>query len=288
MVYKMLAMNIDGTIMHDQGRIHKLTREAIGFAQAKDIEVILVTSRNFPAAKRVAKSLKINGYIVSHQGAYIAKDYDNPVFVKRISEKLTEEIVLFLESFPCLIKLVNEKFTIGNKSQLPDNILAKVVYQTSNRFSYPEQYVDVLSEYLLNDPVSTPKIEVIFENKADMDDALDALSNMYDEVKCVQTDQLKIEIVDKNVSKLSGLMFVSNKLGISPEEIVAIGCGIDDKAMVEWAGLGVAMGDAPTEVKEVANWITRSCDDNGVAYMVKEHFRKQYKLEFLKKINIIQ
>ena len=58
--------------------------------------------------------------------------------------------------------------------------------------------------------------------------------------------------------------------------------------MIEAAGLGVAMGNAPVEVKRAANWITRSQNQNGVAYMVKEHFRKQHPIEFLKKMNIIK
>jgi len=50
----------------------------------------------------------------------------------------------------------------------------------------------------------------------------------------------------------------------------------------------VAMGNAPVEVKRAANWITRSQNQNGVAYMIKEHFRKQQPIEFLKKMNIIK
>ena len=287
MVYKMLAMNIDGTLLQDNGRINKLTREAIDYAQGKDIEVTLVTSKDFPAAKRIAKSMKINGYIVSHHGGYIAKEYDKPIIEKRIDEKITREIVAMLESFSCQIKLVHERFTIGNKVKLPEHMMAKVVFQTGNRFSYPEQYVDVLSEHILADPVSPPTIAAVFESRKDLSDVQEAIGQMYDEVSCIVTGNLLLEIVVNDASKLNGLKYICNQLGIEREEVVAIGSGMDDQPMVEWAGLGVAMGNAPKEVKEVANWITRSNNDNGVAYMVKEHFRKQYKLEFLKKNNMI-
>jgi len=288
MVYKMLVLNIDGTLLQDNGRINKMTREAIEFAQSKDIKVILATSHNFPTAKRVAKSLKIDNHIVAHQGGYIAKELTKPVYVNRINEKLTREIILFLESFSCQIKLVHEQFSMGNKVKLPDNILAKVVFQRANRFSYSEQYVDELSEKLLESPISPPNIEVIFDNPDHLSDAKKAIEEMYDEVVCIETDYNKIDIVAAGVSKLNGVKFLCDQHFIRREEVVAIGAGLDDLPLVQWAGLGVAMGNAPAVVRSVADWNTRTNNDNGVAYMVKEHFRKQYKLEFLKKINVLK
>ncbi|MBS4177519.1 Cof-type HAD-IIB family hydrolase [Lederbergia citrea] len=288
MVYKLLALNIDGTLLQDNGRINKMTREAIEYAKKKGISVILTTSRNFPSAKRVAKTLKIDEYIVSHQGGYIGKEWKKPIFVNRIHEQISSEIVSLLESFPCQIKLVHEQFSLGNKVKLPENMMAKVVFQPSGKFSYSEQYVDVLSDRLLDSPVSPPKIEALFEHTADFADAKKAITEMYDEVDCIDSGSLKLEIVAAGVSKLNGVKLVCERLGILPYEVVAIGAGMDDLPLVKWAGLGVSMGNAPIEVKQAANWNTRSNNDNGVAYMVKEHFRKQYKLEFLKKINVLK
>ena len=95
MIYKMLALNIDGTLTHDNGRINKATREAIDYALEKEIIVTLVTSRNFPAAKRIAKMLKINTHIVSHQGAYIATELNKPIYVNRIHEQIASEVIAF-------------------------------------------------------------------------------------------------------------------------------------------------------------------------------------------------
>ncbi|MBS4198513.1 HAD family phosphatase [Bacillus sp. FJAT-49732] len=288
MVYKMLVLNIDGTLLQDNGRINKMTREAIEFAQSKDIKVVLATSKNFSAAKRVAKSLKVDSHIVSHQGGFIAKELNKPVYVNKIHEKLTSEITTFLESFSCQIKLVHEKFSIGNKVKLPDNILAKVVFQRANRFTYSEQYVDQLSEKLIENPVSPPKIEAIFDNTAHVADAIKAMEEMYDEVVCIKTDEKKLDIVATGVSKLNGVKYLCEQYGVNRQEVVAIGAGFDDLPLIKWAGLGVAMGNAPDIVRSAANWNTRTNNDNGVAYMVKEHFRKQYKLEFLKKINVLK
>lgn len=68
--------------------------------------------------------------------------------------------------------------------------------------------------------------------------------------------------------------------------MVVIGDGLDDMPAIEAVGLGVAMGNAPVEVKKAADWVTRSNEQLGVAYMIKEHFRKQLRPEFLWKLKI--
>ena len=74
-------------------------------------------------------------------------------------------------------------------------------------------------------------------------------------------------------------MKLADRLQIDKKEIVAVGDSIADIDMLKIAGLGVAMGNAPQEVKEYADWITRSNDQNGVEYMAKEVFRKQLRVQ---------
>ncbi|MBS4210709.1 Cof-type HAD-IIB family hydrolase [Bacillus sp. FJAT-50079] len=288
MIYKMLVMNIDDTLITTNGRIHKLTREAVEFALRKDVIITLATSRNFPAAKRLAKTLKIDSHIVAHQGGFIANALNKPIYVKRISDQITNELVSLLESFSCQMKLVHEKKSIGNKIKQSENMIARVEFQSANRFSYSEQYVDSVSESLLDRPISPPKIEVVFEQKSDLDVAKSTIKQMYDEVDCIVADERKLDIVGSGVSKLAGVQYVCDQLHINREEVVAIGSGVDDLPLIEWAGVGVAMGNAPEEIRLAADWITRSNDDQGVSYMIKEQFRKQYRIEFLRRNNMLK
>jgi hydroxymethylpyrimidine pyrophosphatase-like HAD family hydrolase len=70
--------------------------------------------------------------------------------------------------------------------------------------------------------------------------------------------------------------------------MVYIGDGLDDIPLLEAVGLGVSMWNADFEVKRASDWVTRSENEHGVAYMVKEHFRKQQPIEFLRRMNIIK
>ncbi|MGE8205113.1 Cof-type HAD-IIB family hydrolase [Heyndrickxia sp. NPDC080065] len=288
MIYRMLALNIDGTLLQDNGRLNKATKEAIEFAVSKGIKVTLVTSRNFSSARRVAKELRLNTCLVTHQGSFVASEMDKPILVRRINEDVTHDIVRFLEAFNCQIRLVHERYTIANKKKLPENLIGKFVIQTSNRFSYSETYVDSLLDKLIETPVSPPKIEVDFDNNIDLTDAKKALHQMFHEINCIENDNHILEIVPQGSSKLKGVLYLCDRLNIQREEVVMIGSGKDDLALIEWAGLGVAMGNASTKLKRSADWITRSNNENGVSYMVKEHFRKQQPIEFLKKMNLIK
>ncbi|WP_043933154.1 Cof-type HAD-IIB family hydrolase [Bacillus sp. EB01] len=288
MIYRMLALNIDGTLVDSAGKLHKSTKEAISYVQNKGICVTLVTSRNYASARKVAKALKLKALFVSHQGAYIANADDQPVYVKRINEDLTYEITRFLESFSCQIRLVHEKFSLANKLQLNNNLLAKAIFTSGDPLGYSHQFVTDLSDSLADTPVAPPKIEAYFESEQDLEDARLALKAMFTEVKAEANEGFRLDIVPSGVSKLSGLLYICDQLGISCREAVAIGDSQDDIPFIEAAGLGVAMGNAPYEVKRAADWVTRAVGEHGVAYMVKEHFRKQHPIEFLKKMNIIK
>lgn len=288
MIYKMLALNIEGTLLQDNGRLGKTTKEAIEYVGAKGIAVTLITSKNFASAHRIAKWLKLHSSLITHQGAYIASELDKPIFVRRISEEATRDLVRFLEGFQAQIRLVSERFTLSNRVKRPNKLMGKVIYQTSNPFSYAEQYVDDLSAKLEQTPLSPPKIEVIFSDGEDIQAAKKAIANMFHEVDCIVCGNGRLDIVPAGISKLRGLLYVCDRMNIRREEVVVIGSGLDDLSLVEWAGLGVAMGNAHPAVKNASDWVTRSNNENGVSYMVKEHFRKQQPIDFLKKMKLLK
>lgn len=288
MIYRLLALNIDGTLLQTNGKIHKSTKEAIEYVQQKGIYVTLVTSRSFPSAKKVAKALKIKSPLITHQGAFIGNSIEKPVYVKRINEDITYDTVRFLEGLPCQIRLVHEQFSIANKFKLNNQLIAKTIFTSGDPVFYSQQFVSSLSEYLHDQPVTPPKMEVYFEDKNDLLDAKQALSKMYTEINIIELDSLRLDIVPSGVSKLDGLSYLGSQLGIRKAEMVYIGDGIDDIPLIEAVGLGVSMWNADFEVKKASDWVTRSENEQGVAYMVKEHFRKQQPIEFLRKMKIIK
>lgn len=287
MIYRMLAMNIDGTLLNN-GRLNKDTKEAIDYVQSKGIYVTLITGRTFPSAKRVAKALKIENPLVTHQGAYIGTHIDKPLYVNKIHEDISYELVKFLEELGCQMRVVQDKMAIMNRVKLSGSLREKVLFNRESSFIYSTHYTDSLSEYLFEDPSSALKIEAKFTSESERNDAMKAIKGMYHEVDCIVTDSDRMDIVKRGVSKLRGLLYVCEREGITRDQVVMVGANQDDKDLLDCCGLGIAMGNANQEVKNAADWITRTDKQNGVAYAVKELFRKQQPIEFLKKMNVIK
>ncbi|WP_064091742.1 Cof-type HAD-IIB family hydrolase [Rossellomorea aquimaris] len=288
MIYRMLALNIDGTIVNEYGKIAKETKEAVEYVQDKGVPVTLVTSRSFASAKKVAKALKLENPIVTHGGAYIANELEKPMYVRKIAEDITYEVSQFLEGFSSQIHLAHEKYSIVGKANNQSRNTTKVTWQRESRLLYSKRVVDRVTDYLLENPMSVPKMSVVLEHKEDVWDIVAAMKGMYEEVEAIPTSENKIDIVPRGVSKLRGLMYLSERLGVKKEQIVMVGSGIDDLDTMRCCGLGVSMGEAPLEVKREADWITRSQDQQGISYFIMELFRKQHPIPFLKKMNIIK
>ncbi|WP_299093332.1 Cof-type HAD-IIB family hydrolase [uncultured Metabacillus sp.] len=284
--YRLLALNIDGTLLRSNGRLQPSTKEAIEYVKDKGIYVTLVTNRHFQSAKKLAKALKLESILVTHGGAFISDNLDKPLFEKSISEEQTFNLVQVLENFKCNIRITHERFSIGNRKKIASNLLSKSILNTSDSMFYPVQFVDSLGDSLRDEPVAARRIDVHFSSEEEKEEAAGLISEAFDSIEVRDHQAKKLEIVKIGVSKESGLRALASHLKIPLEKTVAIGDAEDDIGMITSAGLGVAMWNAPFEVKRVADWVTRSNNQQGVAYMVKEHFRKQQRLEFLEKIKI--
>jgi len=283
-VYKLLALNIDGTILKNNGRLPRETKEAVDYVKRKGVYVTLMTSRNLLSARKVAKALRLDGLLITFQGAIIGKTLDDKLFEAVIPEERTFNIVQILENFNCNIRLMHERYSLGNRKKVKKNLVVQTVLSSSDPFFYPTQFVDSLGDVLIDEPVAVPKIDVYFAGDAERDEAAAVLAKSVPSIDLIMQPGGKMEIVPQGVSKLAGLRRLAQHIGVSLKETVVIGDGIDDLPVIEAAGLGVAMGNAPTEVKRAADWVTRSNEQLGVAYMVKEHFRKQQRIEFLQKL----
>jgi len=285
--YRLLALNIDGTLLRSNGRLQPSTKEAIEFVKGKEVYVTLVTNRHFQSARKLAKALKLDSLLVTHGGAFISENLDKPLFERRISEEMTFNLIQVLENFNCNIRLTHERFSIGNRKKVAPNLLSKSILNTSDSMFYPVQFVDSLGDTLRDEPVSATRIDVHFKYEEEKIEAKNILKEAFDGVDIRSfSSPNSFDIVKKGVSKENGLRVLANHLKIPLEQTVAIGDAEDDLGMIASAGLGVAMWNAPFEVKRAADWVTRSNNQQGVDYMVKEHFRKQQRQEFLRKIKI--
>ncbi|WP_280768662.1 Cof-type HAD-IIB family hydrolase [Salipaludibacillus daqingensis] len=280
MAYRLLALDIDGTLLKSNHRLTKETKEAIEFVKDKGVYVTLATGRSHLSAKKIAKSLKLSSaYFITHDGAFLASDVTTPVFERRMDAETVYQIVDILENYHCHFRLFHEKYAIANKTKQKKQLISRVNLQLNDPLFYPTHYVESPSHRLIDQPLSVLNIRVEFWNKREREDAMEELHDTVNGVKFLLSSEGELHITHDNASKAVALQSLANRLKISPKETVFIGSDERDQEAIAQAGLGVAMGQAPNSVKSVADWITRSNDQSGVAYMVKEVFRKQLRVE---------
>lgn len=278
MSYKLLALNIDGIIPKSNARITKQTKDAIEYVKSKGVYVTLATARPFQSAQKIAKTLKVDECLITSDGAFIATNAENPIFARRIKEEKALQIVDILEQYECHIRVMNESYSIGNKVRQRNHLIAKMTIGVGDPLFYPINFVDSISEQMIEEPMAPSKIQVQFFNEQEQKKAMEHLERIIVGVRFLPSANGRIDIVRTGVSKARGLQVLGQKLGIAADQMVAIGAQDNDVEMINQVGLGVAMGNASLPVKEAADWLTRSTEQNGVSYMIKEVFRKQLRV----------
>lgn len=283
----MVALSINGTVLDSHGRVNKSVRESLQYVQNKGIEVAFVTSLPYTYVKKITKALKTKAKIISHYGTYISSGDAKPIYVRRIPEDITVDILTLLESFPCHIKVVNEHTSISSQIENQKQLKSRAIFSPGDRTAYQVRFVENLIEAVQHEETAPLHIDVHFNDHDDLLDAQKALKGMFDEIDFEIQPHNQLVILPEGVSTLKSFHYLADHLGVKMSETVGIGYSMDDVEWLETCGLIVAMGDSPKQLRDRADWITRSVEENGVAYMVMEHFRKQQPIEFLKKMNII-
>ncbi|PYZ98862.1 haloacid dehalogenase [Alteribacter lacisalsi] len=281
MTYRLLALDIDGTLLKSNHKLTRETKEAVEYVKNKGVYVTLATGRTYPSARKVAKALKIEDHeLITHDGAFVGSSLEEPMFVRRIDSDRVYQIVDILENYHCHIRLLHEKYALANRIKQKNHLVARMNMGVGDPLFYGVNFVESLSHHIIDQPVTVPKIRAHFWNEMERADALEELEEALEGCRFTASDPSSIDITEGSVSKARGLQIVGQKLGFSLSEMVAVGSYENDREMVEQVGLGVAMGHAPETVRNAADWVTRSNDQNGVGYMIKEVFRKQLNLSF--------
>ncbi len=284
MIYRMLAINLDGALLSSKGKAHKGTKHSLREVANKGIEIALFSTLSYGHAYKIGKQFPGNVHIISNQGGYIAEQQTKPIYVKRITESNALDIVRLLESMDCHIRVIHEEATFANTIHFPGRVASKIKWTSNDYTFYTQQYVESLTEYLIVEPIAPLQIDVYFENDEDQVDATTTLQALFDNIAISLDHDGRMVILPEQVSFSSGLQYLLGQLQISLAETVVVGCHDKDVEIVENAGIGIAMANATLAVKNVADWITRSNDELGVSYVVREVFRKQQPIEFLNKM----
>ncbi|WZY00827.1 HAD family hydrolase [Bacillus sp. FSL W7-1360] len=277
--YKLLAVNIDGVLVGPDEKIKRRTKDAMNYLKRKGVKIVLMTSKPYTYARKVAKALKMECMIIAHGGALISDTEKKEWFDRSLHIEVALDACHVLERFHGDIRLMYDDHAVASKDNQKQTLLARISLTSPGDYIvYPTTYVDSLYEQVLKEGKGPLNFTLRFENESDARYARDILAEEVGDLDIARTSEGSMMILGQGAAKGRALQWLLRRENIAAEESVVIGMGDDDLEVVEHAGLGVAMGNASPAVQQQASWVTRTAEEDGFAYMVHEVFRKQFSL----------
>ncbi len=266
MKYKLLVIDVDGTLLNDQKEITAHTKSALLKAQQMGVHVVLASGRPNGGLIPLAKELELNnygGYVISYNGAQI---------IDMKSEDLLFSKALNMELIPYLDKKAKKNefsiFTYYEDSIITDCVDDIHIQQEANLNGMHIRIVN-------NFPIAIDYTPFKCILSSDNEKELVSLENHWKKKLAGVADVFRsedyfLEVVPPSVNKGNTLALLMQKLHVSRDEVIAIGDGIADVPMLQLAGLGVAMGNARDSVKACAVTTTLSNEEDGVAIAIEK------------------
>lgn len=285
-VYKLLALDMDGTLLNNKKEITNEVRIEIQQLINKDVNVTIATGR-FPASVWLhGKELGLKTPLVALNGAVILDPVKGEaVDTMPIPEDAARKIVEFAAKYNVYVHFYGYN-TLYVEKKIPLNekwFIANVVMDKSKELN-EKNYMDQLSNFKLEETgdfnnflhSETPPLfkATIIDDDTEKIEKLYQIISKWPELSVTRTGKRRFDINAGGVSKKIALQKISKSLDIKDAEVVAAGDYDNDSEMIEWAGLGVAMGNSNDFIKEIADDITLSNEEDGVAVMIKKHFTK--------------
>lgn len=266
MKYKFVAADMDGTLLNCQGEITPATVAEIRKLADKDVVFTVSTGRPIQGVEKYKELLGLTGPVITYNGAMIVNAENHEVLFEQ--GLLREDARKIWE----LGQTYNTTMCIWAGNRLYGNRLDERIHDYK-KLSGVEPILAEDIETLLD--IGITKI-LWYDEVERIESFLTQLStDLFCEVSYCTSKPTFLEFFSKKVSKAVAMEKIGELLGIAREEMVAIGDGLNDLSMIQYAGLGVAMGNAAKEVKENAQIITDTNDEEGVRRALEKFFAEE-------------
>ncbi len=282
-MYKLVAVDLDGTLLNQYGDVTENTKRVIKNVMRKGTQVVLASGRSIDSIQNISNEIGASRYIVAGNGAVL---YDIE------EQKNLYENYIPIEKAKKIIDICEENSIFyniyTNKKIVTKNLRYNVLYYYKENLKKADRkktnidIVDSIQDYVKNmRDENIMKIFICDETAS----VFNSIMKKFEEVPNVETldvshmsrkvikngtlefpiEYYYTEISMKNVDKWNAIEFLINKMGINKDEVIAIGDNMNDKKMIEEAGLGITMEGSTPVVTDVANYVTANNNNEGVA-----------------------
>ena len=287
-MYKLIAIDLDGTLLNSYGQISEKNKLALNNAKEKGIQIVLASGRTTDSVKSIANEIGVQNYIICGNGSLIYDlQKEEIIYDKFIEKKKALQIIDICEKNSIYYNIYTENMVIAKtlnnnvlfyyqeNANKPDNKKTKI-----NIVQDIYEYVKNLeNQNILKITISDNDVIIfnsIIRKLREVKD-IDVLDVEHMSRKIIKTgpEESKLEyyyteITKKNVDKWYAIEFLMENLNINSNEVLTIGDNVNDKLMIENAGCGVAMGNSAPYVKEVSNLVVANNNEDGVAEAIEK------------------
>ncbi|MCC9016748.1 Cof-type HAD-IIB family hydrolase [Flavobacterium lipolyticum] len=264
MQYKMLVLDMDDTLLTDDHKISDLNKKVLLEAQSKGVYVVLASGRPTSAMTAYAKELELDlndSYIISFNGAIISTVKDDVILFE---QKLTVEQIHELYDY-----------SVKKKTHIITYLDGEIISETDSEYIDVEKEITGLPHNKVagfKEAVTEPAVKCILlaepsylkEVEADLKAAMPHLS-------VAMSKPFFLEAAQNGIDKAASLKLLAEKLNIHQSEIIAVGNAGNDLTMIEYAGLGVWVDNVTPELRDRADLIVASNNNDGVAEVVQRY-----------------
>ncbi len=269
MNYQMLVLDLDGTLTNSKKEISDSTRNALIELQRNGKKVVLASGRPTRGVFPLAEQLCLNefgSYILSFNGGRITDCRNQQIiYEKTLPPDVAEPLFYITRKYSGVDILTYTPDTlisglhVNQYSELESNINHMPIVQVED---FPSHIPETLNKILI-----TGSPEIISCLKEEVTEHFHSYLSVY----C--SDPFFLEIMPRGIDKAHSLLRLLSGIGMTTDEMICCGDGYNDLTMIETAGLGVAMANAQPAVLEMADYITKSNDEDGVLHVINKFMR---------------
>lgn len=263
MKYKLLALDLDGTLINTKKEITPYTRQAIIEAQQRGTKVILATGRPTYGVAPIAECLclkEFGGYILSYNGGRIINWQTGEVMYENLLENSVLPLLYaYASSYGFTIITYHDEFVITENPD--DEYVRKLALLNVMKIKKVDHFLSAI-DFPVGKCMIVGEPTRLAELEKEMHAALKEVIGVY------RSEAYFLELVPKGIDKAQALSVLLSEIGMQREELIAVGDGFNDISMIQYAGLGVAMANAQEPVRLNADYITVSNEEDGVAAVV--------------------
>lgn len=264
---QLLVLDIDGTIAGKSNDIREPVKQAIRKAQAKGIQVAIATGRMYCSALRFHQEVGSTLPLLAYQGAWIQDPATQQIHQHLpVSRTTAEQLLDYFES-DGLLSLLSVHFYINDQLYVRGITPETQIY--AKRADIQPIPVGDLRKVLTTEPT---KVLALSDDTAIIEQLLGSLRKQYTPAELYLTTSVAtfFEATNPAANKGAAVRYLAEEmLGLKAENVMAIGDNFNDVEMIEYAGLGVAMGDAPADVQAIAQWVAPSVEEDGAAAAIE-------------------